>query len=73
MQMELIQRGVGWGTAVTHEIAPSIANGTLVELQCAAMAHPGLMRFGAIWMVKTPPGPATTRLLDLIAAIGDAA
>lgn len=66
MQIELIRRGVGWGFSVSHEIAAPIERGELVELHCAAMEHPGHMRFGAIWKVKTPPGPAAARLLDII-------
>tara|TARA_R110002110_G_scaffold394584_2_gene608737 strand:+ start:1109 stop:2020 length:912 start_codon:yes stop_codon:yes gene_type:complete len=66
MQLALIRRGVGWGTSVSHEIAGPIARNELVELHCAAMEHPGHIRFGAIWHVKHPPGPAAHRLLDII-------
>lgn len=66
MQIELIRRGTGWGYALDHHIADDLRSGRLVELHCAAIEHPGFVRFGAVWMVKTPPGPAATHLLDLI-------
>ena len=68
MQIELIRQGAAWGFALRHHAAADIAAGHLRELHCAAVEHPGLMRFGAVWMVKNPPGPAATRLLDLIGA-----
>ena len=66
MQIELIRRGTGWGFALDHHIADDLRSGRLVEFRCAAIEHPGFVRFGAVWMVKTPPGPAAMRLLDLI-------
>lgn len=68
MQIELVRRGAAWGFALRHHTQADLASGTLRELHCAAVEHPGLMRFGAVWMVKHPPGPAATRLLDLISA-----
>ncbi|MBI1262783.1 MAG: LysR family transcriptional regulator [Rhizobiales bacterium] len=66
MQIELIRRGIVWGFALTHHVRADVAAGRLRELHCAAVEQPGTLRFGAVWLVKTPPGPAATRLLDLI-------
>lgn len=71
MQIELIRRGLAWGYALDHHIAEDLAAGRLKELHCAAIQHPALVRYGAVWMVKQPPGPAATRLLDLISAAPD--
>lgn len=66
MQIDLIRRGVVWGFAMAHHVEADVAAGRLRQLHCAAVEHPGILRFGAVWLVKTPPGPAATRLLDLI-------
>jgi len=66
LKLELLKAGAGWAFALDHEVAGALAEGSLLSLECSAVQHAGLHRFGAIWRVTTPPGPAATRLLDLI-------
>ena len=66
MQIDLISKGAGYGYALDHHVAAALAAGTLKELHCQAVQHHGTVRFGAIWPVKSPPGPAARRLLDIL-------
>ncbi|MBO6635207.1 MAG: substrate-binding domain-containing protein, partial [Parvibaculum sp.] len=66
LKLELLKRGAGWAFALDHEVAGALAEGSLLSLECSAVQHAGVHRFGAIWRVTTPPGQAAGRLLDLI-------
>lgn len=66
LKLELLKRGAGWAFALDHEVEGALADGSLRSLACSAIRHAGLHRFGAVWRVTTPPGPAAGRLLDLI-------
>lgn len=66
LKLELLKRGAGWAFALDHEVAGALKEGSLLSLQCSAIQHAGIHRFGAAWRVTTPPGQAASRLLDLI-------
>ena len=66
LKLELLKAGAGWAFALDHEVGAALKEGSLLSLDCTAIRHPGLHRFGAIWRVTTPPGRAAGRLLDLL-------
>jgi DNA-binding transcriptional LysR family regulator len=72
LKTALLKQGAGWGYALDHEVEGALVDGTLKSLECAAIQHPGIHRFGAVWRVTTPPGPAAGRLLDLISEAAEA-
>lgn len=66
LKLELLKAGAGWAFALDHEVSGALAEGSLLSLDCTAIQHPGLHRFGAIWRVTSPPGRAAGRLMDIL-------
>lgn len=63
----LLLEGIGWGNMPRHDVSDDIVAGRLVELKLPEAA-PVAYQLNAMWRKDSRPGPATTWLLDAIAA-----
>jgi DNA-binding transcriptional LysR family regulator len=63
----LLVEGIGWGNMPRHAVADDLATGRLVELALPE-ASPLAYRLHALWRRDSRPGPATSWMLDALAA-----
>ncbi|QJR03988.1 LysR family transcriptional regulator [Sphingobium yanoikuyae] len=65
----LLREGIGWGNMPLPMIEADLVAGTLVRL--VMPDHPGgTYRFSGIWRRDTPPGPASSWLIEQFVALG---
>lgn len=68
----LLREGIGWGNMPRPLVEPDLRSGALVELAMPDIP-PVSYRLEGIWRADTIPGPASTWLLDRLAACAEAA
>jgi DNA-binding transcriptional LysR family regulator len=61
-KLELLREGIGWGNMPLGMVEDDLAQGRLVRLKMADRSAP--YPLSALWRRDSPPGPATTWLLD---------
>ena len=63
----LLREGLGWGNMPRHVVAEDLAAGRLVELDLPDLAST-TYRLHALWRKDTGPGPASSWMLEALAA-----